>query len=628
MITGELLWVLTVVLGTLLLFATEKIRLDTTALLALLALAVPGLLTPQEALAGFADQSVIIIAALFVVGGAIFRTGLADTLGAYLQKTAGTSWLRIVLLLMGATAALSAFLSSTGTVAVMLPVATGIARRARLSPSLLLMPVAFAALLGGSLTLIATPPNLIVSGELEAAGLAPFGFFSLTGPGLLLLAAGMAYMALAGRRLLRERVPATSDGEQPRTAELWERYGLADSLAELRVEHASPVAGRSISSAGFRSRYGVSILAVTSRAAGGAVTREARPETPLQPGDVLTVKGTEETVGELASCERLTELRLHVPLPENMVMAEALVTPASELTGRTVADAQFRDRHGVDITGIRRGDRILEGRVSQARLQTGDALLLLGTPDRLRDLGGPDGGLVLVTETRELHEAAFRRDRAPWALAIMIGMMAVMATGLLPNAVAALAAAVACVLSGCLSMEEAYREINWPSVILIACMLPLATALQKTGGLDLLIGGLTGLLAGLPGPVVLALLFLLTAVVGLVISNTATAVLLAPVAVQLAGPLGLNPYALALVVALACSAAFATPVSSPVNTLVLAGGGYRFSDFVRTGLPLLAVHLVVTVSVVPLFFPLAVPGSDGPLEAENLELLPHPFLSD
>src|SRR5690625_3345427 len=215
MITGELLWVLTVVLGTLLLFATEKIRLDTTALLALLALAVPGLLTPQEALAGFADQSVIIIAALFVVGGAIFRTGLADSLGLYLQRASGTSFTRIVLLLMGATALLSAFLSSTGTVAVMLPVATGLARRARLSPSLLLMPVAFAALLGGSLTLIATPPNLIVSAELEAAGRPGFGFFSFTGPGLLLLGAGMAYMALLGRWLLRERVPAAQGGERP-----------------------------------------------------------------------------------------------------------------------------------------------------------------------------------------------------------------------------------------------------------------------------------------------------------------------------------------------------------------------------------------------------------------------------
>lgn len=605
MITGELLWVLTVVLGTLVLFATEKLRLDTTALLALLALAVPGLLTPAEALAGFADQSVIIIAALFVVGGAIFRTGLADSLGLYLQRASGTSFTRIVLLLMGATALLSAFLSSTGTVAVMLPVATGLARRARLSPSLLLMPVAFAALLGGSLTLIATPPNLIVSAELEAAGRPGFGFFSFTGPGLLLLGAGMAYMALLGRWLLRERVPAAQGGERPRAAELWERYGLADSLAELRVDAASAAAGRTISEGGFRSQWGVSILSVTSRSAGGPVTREARPETLLQAGDVLTVKGLPEAVAGLAEAGRLGLVRNQVPLPASLVLAEALITPASELTGRSPHESQFRDRHGVDIAGIRRGDRFLEGRVSRTRLQTGDALLLLGTAEKLRNLGGPDGGLVLVTETRELEEASYRRGRAKWAVAIMVAMMAVMALGLLPNVVAALLAALACVLSGCVTMEEAYREISWPSVLLIACMLPLATALQKAGGLDLLVSGLTGLLGGLPGPAVLALMFLLTAGVGLVISNTATAVLVAPVAVQLAGALAVNPHALAMTVALACSAAFVTPVSSPVNTLVLAGGGYRFTDFVRVGLPLLLLHLLVTLFAVPLFFPLS-----------------------
>lgn len=602
--TAELLYVLLVIGAMLVLFATEKLRMDVVALLALLALALPGLLSPQEAVAGFSDQSVIIIAALFVVGGAIFRTGLADQLGQRLQATAGTSYVRMLVLVMLATALLSAFLSSTGTVAVMLPVVVNLARRARLSPALLLMPMAYAALLGGTLTLIATPPNLIVNSELHSSGLQPFSFFDFTGPGLLLLAAGVGYMLLIGRRLLPERVPAGTGREQPSTAELWQQYGLRDRLLELEVQPDSRLRGRTIAEAAIRSSYAVSILAVTT----GRVTRNARPDTPLQARDILSVKGAAEDVAMFAEAEGLLVKREHAPLPPGLQLAEVLVAPGSGVHGQTVAASGFRRQFGVDVVGIRRGGAAPAGRISAARLQMGDALLLLGPARQLRELAADSTELVLVTETSELAASRFRRDRAPHALVILLLMLLVMATGLIPNVLAALFAAVACVLSGCVEPEEAYRDVNWASVLLIASVLPVATALSNTGGLDLLAGGLGSALSGLPAVVVLAGVYLLTALVGLLISNTATAVLLAPVALQVAFNLGLEPRAVAMTVALACSAAFVTPVSSPVNMLVLSSGGYRFSDFVRVGLPLLLVTMLVTVLAVPLFFPLTPAG--------------------
>lgn len=607
-LSPDLLYVALVVLLTLLLFASEKLRMDLVALLSLIAVALPGIISPGEALAGFSDQSVVIIAGLFVVGGAVFRTGLADALGQRLQAAAGTSYVRMLVLVMLSTALLSAFLSSTGTVAVMLPVVVSMARRAQLSPSLLLLPMAYAALLGGMLTLIATPPNLIISAELAASGLQPLGFFDFTGPALILLAIGIAYMALFGRRLLSERVPASSGNLAPSTAELWERYELTDRLVELRVRADSPLAGLTVAASAIRSRFGVSVLALGRQGSRGVVVQTARPESLLQPGDTLTLKGDAAAVESLVREGRLEVIRENAPLPRGLLLAEVLVAPDSRLSGERVAESGFRREWGADIVGIRRGSEVVSGRVSRTRLQMGDALLLLGSATALQQLRNHGQDLLLVTESRELEEARFRRDKAPLAVAILLLMLLAMALGWLPNVLAVLLAAVACVLTGCVEIDEAYRDVSWPTVLMIACILPLATALERTGGLDLLVTGLSGLLDGLSTPVVLGALFLLTSLIGLLISNTATAVLIAPVAVQLAVSLGQEPRAVAMVVALACSAAFVTPVSSPVNMLVLVSGNYRFSDFVRAGLPLLLVLMLASVLVVPWFFPLTPPA--------------------
>jgi len=421
-LSGELAFVLVVLAATLALFVGNRLRLDLIAVLALLALTLGGAVTTEQALAGFSDPVVVMIAGLFVVGAAIFRTGVADAVGRKVEALAGHSPRRLVATIMAGTALLSALLSSTGTVAVMLPVVLAIARRRGIAPGRLLIPLAYAALLGGMLTLIGTPPNLIVSSQLVQAGLEPFGFFQFTPPGLIMLGIGMAFMVLAGPYLIPER----------------------------RAEHGAPI------------------------------------KSPPVVGD--------------------------------------------------------------------------------------------------EDLRRP--------------------ERAPLAVAVMAAMLLVMTFELVAHVIAVLAAAAALVLGRCVTMEEAYRSINWESVVLIAAIIPMGTALANSGGLTLAADAVLAL-TDTAGPLALmAVLFVLTSLLSQLISNTATTVLLAPVAIQAALSLGLNPHAMLLTVAIAASTAFSTPVASPVNTLVLGPGGYRFGDYARTGIPLQLLLLGATLVTVPLLFPL------------------------
>jgi di/tricarboxylate transporter len=600
--TWQMIYVLTVLAVTMLLFASDRFRLDLVALLALLALLIPGILTVPEGLAGFADPTVLMIAGLFVVGGAIFQTGLADMIGRKLEGAAGGGYRSLMLVIMLAAAGLSAFLSSTGTVAVMLPIVVTLARRSAVSPSLLLLPLAYATLLGGLLTLIATPPNIIISNQLAEAGFAPFGFFEFTPVGLILLAAGMLFLLLLGPRLLPERIRHVAGAAVPSVADLGQQYGLDQLLFELRVTPGSVLANRVISDAAIRSSYGVTVMAITG---GAARTRRAEPDSLLQAGDLLTVRGGREAVRRLAADCRLELRDGGAALPAGLLLAELLVPPGSSLAGSTVSEDRFHSRTGITVLALRRAGELLGGGAGQRKILAGDLLLVLGSARALGRLRKERDDVLLVTEPEELRETRFNTRKAPWAGASMLGMLLLMTLGLVPNVTAVLIAAALIVVTGCLDMEGAYRHVNWESVVLIACVLPLATALETTGLVDLAVGSLAVAFDGVGPLLVLAAMFLLTALTGLVISNTATAVLVAPIAIQVAVSTGINPRALLLVVAVAASAAFVTPVSSPVNMLVLAPGGYRFGDFVKAGLPLLLLVMLVTLLIVPWFFPLA-----------------------
>lgn len=607
--TPDILFVFGVLAAAVVLFASGRLRPDVVALVVILALVLGGILPVAEAVAGFGDAVVVLIAGLFVVGEGLVQTGVAVQVGAWLTRAAGDSETRLLVLLMLAVAGLGAFMSSTGVVAIFIPVVLGIARRLGRDPGQLLMPLAFAALLSGPLTLIATPPNLMVNDALRAAGLSPFGFFTITPIGLLAMAAGILYMATLGRRLLPVQAqPGDAEGRRQTLRELGERYRLEDQLHRLHLGSDSPLAGQTVAQARLRTRYGVTLIGVGRRGRFAESLQPALADTELRPDDALYIASPAAAMEPFRVAEGLTVLEVEdrqiQAMRDELGIAEVMLPPDSTLIGRTLRQAAFRTRHGLSVLGIRRGDQPLRSNLAEEKLAFGDSLLVAGAWQRIGLLQSDPRDFLVLSLPAELSEVAPARRQAPAALLILLALVGVMTFGLLPNTAAVLLAALAMGLFRCLRLEDAYRSINWPSLVVIAGMLPLARALEQTGGVALIAQGLVGVLGGLGPLALLAGLFLLAALVGLFISNTATAVLMAPVAIAAAQQIGVSPYPFAMTVAVAASAAFATPVSSPVNTLVMAPGGYRFNDYVRVGTPLILVMLAITVLLVPLLLPL------------------------
>ncbi len=598
----DLVIVLIILAVTLVLFMSNRLRLDLLAVMALLALVFSGVISTEEALAGFSDPVVLMIAGLFVVGAALFRTGVADAMGRAVQRMAGDRPARLIAVLMLTTAVLSGFLSSTGTVAVMLPVVIAIARSRGISPSRLLIPLAFAALLGGMLTLIGTPPNLIVAGQLRQAGLEPFAFFDYTLPGLVMLAIGIVFMVLVSPRLVPARKRAEEVVTGPHWFDLFTEYGLQNGLVRVRVPARSVLAGQSVSGCGLRSRFQVSALAITSRTRRGKFTRRAEPGSPINADDEMYLSGDPERIEEAVEAMELELEQWQPELPAPLNLVDALVPPRSRWIGKTLRELRLHSGAGVTVLGQRPSGG--EGSVVDLdrKLDVGDVLLVTGKRSNLNNVARDSRDLVLLggdgqAETRNTK-------MAPVAMVVMLLMLTAMTFGWVPNVIAVLTAASILVLTRCLDGLEAYRNINWESVVLIAAILPMATALDNTGGLEIASDWLLGLSNDYGAMVVMAALFIFTSALSQMISNTATTVLIAPIALQAALAMGLSPYPFMMTVAIAASTAFATPVASPVNTLVLNPGGYRFGDFARAGIPLQCLILVATLIVVPWLFPL------------------------
>jgi len=610
---------------TIVLFVSERLRLDVVALMALLALTLTGILTPGEALAGFSDPVVIMIAGLFVVGDGLFQTGVARAMGRLPAKLAGDSEVRLLVIIMLLVALLSGIMSSTGTVAVMLPVVMGLAWARNISPSKLLIPLSVASLLGGMLTLIGTAPNIVVSQHLESLGREGFGMFAFTPVGLAMVVAGVAFMALVGRRLLPDRPsPArpASSSDAPTLSEMAGEWELAPSLFRVRVGPESPLVGTALEDAELPARFGVTVTeireggvdevrkrprlrpALPTGAPGAA--RPALASTILQAGDELLLQGSPDGVHRLVA-----RMGMHLvgeglegdPTAPETGMAEVLLAPRSRLVGKTLKDIRFRDRYLLGVVGVKRLGELVSGPLADLPLRFGDTLLVQGEWERIRLLQRETRDFIVAMAPREMSDALAPLGRAPVAVGIMVAMMALLTLGLVPPVTAVLLAAVGMVLSGCVTVEDAYRAVNWESVVLIAGILPMATALEITGGMAWLVASLSGLMEG-AGPILLLVaLFLLTSALSQVISNTATAVLLAPIASSLALGIGARPEPFLMTLAVAASTAFATPVASPVNTLVLGPGGYRFGDFFKVGVALQAIILVITVLLVPVLFP-------------------------
>jgi di/tricarboxylate transporter len=605
----DLLIVLGLLVAAIAMFVADKPRMDVVALIMIVALPATGIISMNEALAGFADANVVLIAALFVIGEGLVRTGVARRLGDWLYARAGSSETKLLVLLMLAVGGLGSVMSSTAVVAIFIPVVLRISQNTGVAPSRLMMPLSFAALISGMLTLVATTPNLVVNAELVRSGSAGFGFFAFTPFGLPVLLLGVVYMLFARRWL--SAGTGSADAAGPPSQRQWvDKYKLADRERRATITAASPLIGKTLGEVKMRI-HGINLLAIErSRRFGMQVIRPTR-ETEFLVGDTLLLDMLKphEEVDALRREYALEEISLpdsdyFTDRTQELGMAEALVPPESGLIGQSVLQARVRSDSGLTVVGLRRGRTVHGYGLLNETLKAGDTLLLVGFWSEIRKLDRPGGDLIVLNLPAELHEVLPAPDKAPQALAVLALVVGLMISGFVPNVQAALFGCLLMGLLGCVDMKSAYGAISWKSLVLIVGMLPFSVALQRTGGVDLAADGLIALVGGATPRLVLGTLFAITALLGLFISNTATAVLMAPVALAIAHDLGASPYPFAMIVALAATSAFMTPISSPVNTLVVGPGNYGFFDFVRMGVPFTLIVLVVSVFLVPLLLPL------------------------
>ncbi len=605
----ELALVLLMLATSMGLFIWGRPRMDVVALLVIVGLPLTGILSIEESVAGFSNPAVLLIASLFIIGHGLVRTGIAYQLGDLIVKHAATSEVRLLVFLMISVALLSSIMSSTGVVAIFIPIVLTIAKRMQSSPSHLMMPLSFAGLIGGTLTLVATPPNMVVSAELARSGFDGFSFFSFTPIGLVILTLGILYMLFA-RRWLGGSKPTSGSGDRQTLSDLADAYGLTVRERRLQVLANSPLVNRPLNELELREQYGINVIAVERPRKFRRVLEMATRHSRVNAGDTLLIDLASPAIALAGAYEELgLEPR---PLPisyyriyaQQMGLAEVALPPESSLPGKTIQQLGFRSRYRLNVVGLRRHGQALPGLLVDEPLKAADTLLVAGSWEDINQLYGQTRDFMLFNLPAEIDEIAPAKDKAPFALFSLGVMVALMVSGLVPNLMAALIGCILMGLFGCITMDSAYKSIHWPSLLLIIGMLPFALALEQTGGIDLAVGMLLDSFGNAGPRTLLAVLFAITALIGMFISNTATAVLMAPVAIATAQAVGASPYPFAMTVALAASAAFMAPVSSPVNTLVLDPGGYKFTDFMRIGIPFTLLVLAVTVLLVPLLFPL------------------------
>ncbi|MAS36486.1 MAG: SLC13 family permease [Anaerolineaceae bacterium] len=626
--TAEMGIVLAILAIAIALFVTEKLRVDIVAIGVVIALMLSGTLTAEEALAGFSSTTVLTIASLFIVGGAVFQTGLASQIANRILKIAGTNETKLIIVVMITVALLSGIMSDTGVVAVMLPAIVALAVSAKLSVSKLLIPLAYGALLGGATTLIGTPPNIIVSEVLTENGLATFTFFSYTPIGLIMIVVGIVFMLLIGKRLLPDHKPAKAMSQMETPAELFELYRLPDNLFRVRVRGVSPLAGQPIATSRLRQDFGVNIIEIKRAAQPAGVMpaigrqRLARngngdvpvlhhpgPDTILQPEDILIVQGEGNDVGRAAGYWNLAiqandKISRDDFINHEVGIAEVLLRPRSTLLGKSLSEIRFGSTYHLTVLDIKRPGVDERLNLKSTPLKMGDTLLVQGTWQDIFALKRLRHDFIVMGEPEAINVGAFtRQEKAPIALFILLAMVVLLVLDVLPLVIVGMVAALAAVLTGCLTMDDAYEAIDWRSIVLIAGMLPMSTALVKVGLVDLISSGFIQALGTLGPLAVMGGLFLLTSAFTQVLSNTATAVLVAPIALATAQGIGVQPQAFLMAVALAASMAFASPVASPVNTLVMGAGRYRFFDYIRIGVPMIVMNFVIVMIVLPLLFP-------------------------
>lgn len=594
------------------LFVWNKLPVVVVAMLTALALWATGVLTLPQALAGFGDPAVIFIASLFVVSAGLEMTGVTAWAGQLLIRGAGEdSRTRLLVLMMSLVALLTALISVNGAVAALLPVVVVIAIRLKRKSSQLLMPLVFAAHAGSMLALTGTPVNVLVSDASAEAGAGAFGFFEFALVGVPLLAGTMAIIVLFGQRLLPDRNGMAMPADFSRHAKtLVEQYGLASGVYQLRVRATSPLIGKETSTLDLSAYPGLMLVAVQDGETAGPTRKPSIAE-----GDELLMRGDAEAAAGFAADMHLA-FRDHskdsqgadLLFNKRSGLAEVVIPPRSGLIGTTVFPGMVTESGDLIVLAVQRGGH--EATASQAArdgggvvLQAGDTMLLQGTWKALDvHLDDPD---VLVVSSPELvrRQAIPMGPGAKQAVAVLTVMVVLLATGAVPPAVAGLLAAGAIILSGIMTVEQAYRAVSWTTVILVGAMMPLSTAMIETGAAELLAKHLVAAV-GDAGPIaLLAGLFVLTAIMGQLISNTATALIVIPIGVAAASGMGISPKPVLISTAVAAAAAFLTPIATPTNLMVMGPGGYAFTDYWKLGLPLLIWFFAVAVLLVPLIWP-------------------------
>jgi di/tricarboxylate transporter len=620
-VSRDILIVFGITVGALGLFVWNRLRVDVVGLIVMTALIVTGLLTVRDGTSGFANEAMLTVAAMFVLSAGLVRTGAVDALGRQLARLAAGTEFGLLVVSIAFVIPLSAFMNNTPVIVVMLPLVLGISREIQAAPSRILMPLSFAGQMGGTLTLIGTSTNLLVAGLVLDLGLDRIRLFDITPPALVLTAIGVSYLLTIGRWLTPTRAPA---------ADLIEAYELRDYLSVLRVTDGSPLAGQSLGEIRFASEYGLEVVAIERdrgriHAPGGS--------TVVRTGDYLLVEGTikDITAVEDAAGVEIRRPTEHLGLPgtgreeaeraaagatapeghrpeedrkdaakaPEVKLAELLVPPRSPVIGRTLRQLDFRRRFGLPVLGITRHGTSLTERMRDVVLESGDLLLVEGTPAALRAV---HEGRVLAL-LGSVEPPARRVRKLPLAVGIMTAVVAVAAVGLVPILVSALVGAIAMFVTGCVTPEEAYEDVDWMVLVLLGSIIPLGLALQQTGAAELIAVRVVTVSEPLGLYGVLAAFFLLTAALTSVLSNNAAAVVLTPIAIATAAGLDVAPMPFVIAVMIAASNSYMTPIGYQTNTFIFGPGGYQFHDFVRVGGPLNLVMVVAAAFVIPIFFP-------------------------
>jgi di/tricarboxylate transporter len=591
--TPQIALTLAIIAGALVIFATEKLRVDIVALLVLVVIGLTGLIEPAEVFAGFSNTAVITVWAVYIVSGGLFKTGVADILGKFILRLSGNNEIRLITVIMLTCGTMSAFMNNVGATAMLLPAVISIAKQTKIPASKLLIPLSFSSLLGGKMTLIGTPANILATSIVSKYGLPSFGFFDFTPIGLVVLGTGVLYMIFIGRHLLPVRQPPA---DQQVTQQL-KAY-----VSEVRVLPEGPLVGQTLYESGLGANYDLTVIAILrdnrTKAAVHRNTQIFSEDILLIEGSIENIMRAKETLGFAMESER------HVDLEKldrgNADVFEATLAPRSSMAGRSLRALKFRDRYGFSVLAICRKGEMITKRLRSVRLQFGDDLLLQGPRDRLPAL--QEGNDFLILEPVVIPEN--RKKKMPIAIGLMLAVIGLILFGGLDIAMGMVIGAVGMVLTRCLTMDEAYESIDWRTVFLVAGMLPLGTAMETTGTARYIADLMLDHIGGFGPMATLGGIYVLAALITQPMSNAAAMVLVVPIAIDTAMSLGANHLTFTLAVVIGAATSFLTPVGHKANVLVFGPGGYKFFDYARVGALLTVALFISTMIALPIFFPL------------------------